>query len=149
MYVILAKAKKIYVPASGRKKAYYRLDPRTKSVEWDAQGEKIIGILKGILEKIHLLKKKGLFTKEQKAYVRKSLKELEPKLQAKRYKTEKQRQAVSKVLKEIRAELVDKPKELSEEIIHGIKNLGYAMADIKKMSTHEAKAIYYNDIRKG
>ena len=160
----LEKAKKVYVPGTAKRKAYYRYDPRTGKYHKlphatviyheKSTGEKIIETLKKILTSIKILKKKGMFTKEQKAHIRRALKGLEPKLEPKRFKSWEQREAVSKVLGEIRKELYApvpkaKPKaKLSDEILRGVKALGYSQKDIDKMSEHEAKAVYYNDIRK-
>lgn len=169
LYVVLEKAKKVYVPATAKRKAYYRYDPRTGKYHKlpharivghvPSTGEKILEALKKILLNIGILEKKGLFTNEQKAHVRKALKDFEK--ASVKIKNEKQRQAIAKVLQDIRKELAtprkkETPKEapkkkapkLSEEILRGVKRLGYNESDIAKMSEHEAKAIYYNDIKK-
>lgn len=144
--VILEKARRIYVPP-GKRKGYWREDPREK--------RGILSILKNILDKIIGTKRKGLFTKEQKKYVRKKLKELEPKM--KYFESQKKRLAVSRALKEIRSELKEKSepkirskdgKTISDEHKEGLKRLGYTIGDIKRLSLHSIKAIYYNDIKK-
>lgn len=176
-HIIIEKSKRIYVPASGNKKAYWRYDPRigvqrsttekvfepkTKVIyHSESSGEKIINALKDILKKIGVMKEKGAFTKEQKAHIRKKLEGLEPRI--KHFKQQKQRAEVSKIMKEIRKELgslekkpheslkpkkTKKQKQLSEEIVGGIKKLGYTDVDIDRMTEHEAKAVYYNDIHK-
>jgi hypothetical protein len=147
-YIILEKAKRIWVPPSGRKKGYWREDPREKK-------EGILGLLKDLLDKIRGLKKQGKFTPEQRKYVQKRLKEIEPRIE--HFKTQKQRMAVFKALKEIRTELEEKttPKirskngtVVSDDLRAGLKSLGYSVGDMGKMSIHEIKAIYHNEIPK-
>lgn len=119
-------------------------------------GEGLLELLTKLLSRIKGLKKQGKFTKEQRAYASKKLKEIEPRL--KYFVKQKQRAEVFKVLKEIRAELEEKTTlkvmskngdVISEEFVQGLKKLGYRVGDMKKLSLHEIKAIYHNDINKG
>jgi len=154
-------SKMVYVPSSAGRKGYTRMDPRTKKNE----GKKsLITVLKDLLEKIVGLKKQGQFTKEQKAHIHKKLEELRPQLQ--HFKTQKQRQEVFNVMKQIRKELdikvkesekheplitkkrIYSSKEQQENLVAGLKRLGYSEADMKKMSTESLKAAYWNDIKK-
>jgi formyltetrahydrofolate synthetase len=116
-------------------------------------GEQLLEILNNLLNKIKGLKKQGQFTKEQRLYARKKLKEIEPKL--KHFKQQKQRAEVFKVLKEIRLELDEKTtlkvmskdrKSISDKFRQGLKRLGYNIKDIQKLSSHEIQTIYYNEI---
>ena len=140
-HFILEKSKRIWVPPSGRKKGYWRTDPREKG---------LFDLLKDILDKIRGLKKQGKFTDEQRRHIRKTLKELEPRF--KHFKTQQQRIAVSKVLKEIRAELkdLDKPKKtsgaLSSSELKEMKARGFTPDEIKKLGPASARAVIWNDI---
>lgn len=160
-YIILEKAKQVYVPAGVGHKAYTRLDPRTKK-------KSLLGVLQDILLNIGVLKREGKFTDKQRKYIRKRLKELEP--QIKLMKEVKKRKAVVKAVKDIKRELAtkrtamkqerawekeyhkrakDKPKaQIPDNILRGLKHLGYSQSDVNKMSLHEAKAIYWNEISK-
>lgn len=158
--VILEKSKRIWVPPSGRKKGYWREDPRghgggrTITID-EAKAQGLIETLKNLLQKIVGLKKQGKFTKEQRKYVYKKLQEIEPRLR--HFKVQGQRIAVAKVMKEIRAELTEKSiprimskdgKAISDEFKDGLKRLGYTVGDMKRKSLHEIKTVYYNEISK-
>lgn len=156
----LQKSKKVWVPPSGKKKGYYRMDPREKQA-LAAKQPNVLDLLKNLLNQILGMKKQGKFTKEQRQHISKKLKELEPKL--KHFKTQKQRVEVSKALKSIRKELGEKVKQaekhgkeirskdgkqVPEEQHAGLKQLGYSLVDMSKMSLHEIKTVYYNNIKK-
>jgi hypothetical protein len=162
-YVILEKAKKIYVPP-GKRKGYWRTDPRTGKYipqteviyHEETSGEKILKVLKSLLGKVKTWKKeKGVLTNVQKKYIRRRLKELKP--SAKQLKTQKQRQAVSRALKELRKELKEKTvvfktkdgKRLNEKEIETLRRLNYNSNDVRKLSRVEVKTIFWNEIPKG
>ncbi len=107
--------------------------------------------LKGLLRKIISAKKKGFITDEQRKYIHKSLKEVEPRM--KYLKTQKQRMEVAKVLKQIRQELkdLDKPKKvgsggLNREELQELKMRGFSPKEIEKLGTQSARAVIWNDI---
>ena len=150
----MVKSKRIWVPASKGRKGYFREDPREKSV---------LDALKGLLQRIIGLKRKGPLSDEQRAHIHKTLKQLEPKM--KYFKTQRQKMEVAKVLKQIRAELQEKgvegekhkrlnepkqekSKKFNSETLGGLKRLGYSDKDIAKLSLDEGKAIYWNEIKK-
>jgi hypothetical protein len=146
-HFILEKSKRIWVPPSGRKKGYWRQDPREK--------KGLLGLLIDIFDNIRGLKKQGKFTKKQRRLIKNKLKELEPKF--KHFKTQKQRMAVAKALKDIRLELEEKTtpearakdgKVVPEELREGLKRLGYSVKDLGKMSSHAIRTVYYNEIPK-
>ena len=141
MYNFVIKSKQIYVPPSKGRKGYYREDPREKH---------ILDFLKGLLRKILVAKKKGFLTDEQRKYIHKSLKEVEPRM--KYLKTQKQRMAVASVLKQIRMELkdLDKPKKklgsLSKDEFRELKVRGFTPQEIEKLGVSSARAVIWNDI---
>ena len=141
MYDFVIKSKQIYVPPSKGRKGYYREDPREKH---------ILDFLKGLLRKILVAKKKGFLTDEQRKYIHKSLKEVEPRM--KYLKTQKQRMAVASVLKQIRMELkdLDKPKKksgsLSKDEFQELKVRGFTPQEIEKLGASSARAVIWNDI---
>ncbi len=131
IYDFVIKSKQIYVPPSKGRKGYYREDPREKH---------ILDFLKGLLQKIISAKKKGILTDEQRKYIRKSLKEVEPRM--KYVKTQKQRMAVAKVLKQIRIELVAKEdKRIIDKLWEGkykqewAKKQQQAESELKKVKS--------------
>jgi hypothetical protein len=148
MYNFVIKSKQIWVPPSGGRKGYYREDPREKH---------ILDFLKGLLRKILVAKKKGFLTDEQRTYIHKSLKEVEPRM--KYLKTQKQRMAVAGVLKQIRAELKEKVVEsekhqrldesknkIGSEVYEGLRQRGFTHQEIMEMGVASAKATYWNKI---
>lgn len=142
IYDFVIKSKQIYVPPSKGRKGYYREDPREKH---------ILDFLKGLLRKIISAKKKGLLTDEQRKYIRKSLKEVEPRM--KYMKTQKQRMEVAKVLKQIRQELkdLDKPRRvgkgvLNKDELQELKLRGFTQKEVEKLGVASARAVIWNDI---
>src|SRR4030042_2067838 len=169
-YIVLEKShvKGHYATIKG-KRVWVKEYQRAGEAKGIVSNSGILKSIKNLLDKIRGLKKQGQFTKEQKVYVQKKLAELEPKI--KHFKTQKERVAVFNALKEVRKELGQKVtraerheplkapainralltkdgKILSEETRKGLDKLGYSTADVKKMSEHEAKAIYWNEIEK-
>lgn len=146
-FVILEKSKRLWVPPSGKRRGYYRFDPREKQ-----EYEGLLGALRKLLDKIRSLKKQDKFSKEQRQYINRKLKELEPKM--KHFKIQKQRMEVSKILKTIREELQERElkskdgKVVSEKHKIGLKKLGYVPNDITKLSKYEINAIFFNEIKK-
>ena len=112
-----------------------------------------------------MAKKKGFLTDEQRKYIHRGLKEVEPRM--KYLKTQKQRMAVAKVLKQIRVELKEKvvegeqhkrlgaikvvPREVWEgriesEEYEGLRQRGFTHKEIIGMGVASAKATYWNKI---
>jgi hypothetical protein len=145
-----------FVLEKSRVKGHYTIQhgKRVWVKEYERRGSELLEILNNLLSKIKGLKKQGQFTKEQRLYARKKLKEIEPKL--KYFKKQKQRAEVFKVLKEIRLELdektiskvMSKDKNIPDKFRQGLKRLGYNIKDIQKLSSHEIQTIYYNDVEK-